>query len=64
MTVQMCLKCFVNFHAGDFSLHDAPWSGREVEIDSNQIEALIENNQCYTMKEIDNIPKISKSKSY
>ena len=39
---------FAKFHAGDFSLDDAPWLGRPVEVDSNQIETLIENNQCYT----------------
>ena len=30
--------------AGDFSLDDAQWSGRPVEVDSNQVETLIENN--------------------
>ena len=42
-------------------LDDAPWSGRTVEVDSDQIETLIENNQCYTMREIADILKISKS---
>ena len=37
-------KQFATFCAGDFSLDDAPWSGRLVEVDSNQIETLIENN--------------------
>ena len=49
------------FHAGDFSLDDAPRSGRPVEVDSDQIETLIENDQRYTMREITNILKISKS---
>ena len=44
--------------AEDFSLDDAPLLGRPVEVDSNQIETLIESNQCYT---IANILKISKS---
>ena len=47
--------------AGDFSLDDASQSGRCVEVDSDQIERLIENNQCYTMWEIAGILKISKS---
>ena len=34
---------------------------RRVEVDSNQIKMLIENNQCYTMWEIADILKISKS---
>ena len=38
----MCHKWFVKFCAGDFSLDDAPWLGRPVEVDSNEIETLIE----------------------
>ena len=41
VTDQICQKWFVKFH-GDFSLNDAPWSGRPVEVDSDQIETLIE----------------------
>ena len=47
--------------AGGFSLDDAPWSSRPDEVDSNQIETLIENNQHYTTQEIADILKISKS---
>ena len=61
VTDQTCQKWFAKFRAGDFSLDDAPWSGRPVEVDSDQIEILIENNQCYTMWEIADILKISKS---
>ena len=43
------------------SLDDAPQSGRPVEVDIDQIETLIENNQCYTTWEIADILKISKS---
>ena len=56
-----CQKWFVKFRAGDFSLDDAPQSGRPVEVDSDQIEALIENSQHYTKQEIADILKISKS---
>ena len=31
-----CQKWSVKFRAGDFSLDDAPQSGRPVEVDSNQ----------------------------
>ena len=61
VTDQMCQKWFVKFCAGDFSLDDVPQSGRPVEVDSDQIETLIENNQRYTMWEIADILKISKS---
>ena len=36
----------------EVSLDDAPWSGKPAEIDSDQIETLIEKNQHYTMWEI------------
>ena len=61
VTDQTCQKRFVKFSAGDFSLEDALHSGRPVEVDSNQIETLIENNQCYTTQEIADILEISKS---
>ena len=61
MTDRMCQKWFAKFCAGNFSLDDAPLSGRPVEVDSDQIETIIENNQCYTTWEIADILKISKS---
>ena len=44
VTHQMCQKWFAKFHAGDFSLDNAPQLGRPVEVDSNQIETIIENS--------------------
>ena len=38
---RMSLKWFAKFHAGDFLLDDAPWLGRPVEVDSDQIKTLI-----------------------
>ena len=55
------LKVVCKVLARDFSLDNAPWSGRPVEIDNNQIKTLVKNNQHYTMQEIANILKISKS---
>ena len=43
-----CQKWFAKFRAGDL-LNDAPRSGRPVEVDSDQIKTLLENNQHYTM---------------
>ena len=60
VTDRTCQKWFAKFHAGDFSLDDAPGSGRPVEVDSDQIEILTENNQRCTTEEIANILKISK----
>ena len=61
MSDRRCQKWFAKFRAGDFSLDDAPWLSRPVEVDSNHIETLIENDQCYTPWEIADILKISKS---
>ena len=51
----------MKFHAGDFSLDNTPESSKPVEVDSDQIETLIENNQCYTTWERANVLKIPKS---
>ena len=61
VTDQTCQKWFAMLCAGDFSLDDAPQLGRPVEVDSDQIKTLIENNQRYTTQETANILKISKS---
>ena len=37
-----CQTWFAKFHAENFSLDDTPRSGRPVQVDSNQIETLIE----------------------
>ena len=51
----------MKFHAGDFSLDNAPWTGRPVEVHSDQIETLPKNNQCHAPWEIPGVLKISKS---
>ena len=61
VTDRTCQKWFLKFRAGDFLLDHAPQLGRPVEVDSDQIETLIENNQHYTMREISDILKVSKS---
>ena len=40
VTDRSCQKWFAKFHARDLSLDDAPWSGRPVEVDSDQIKTL------------------------
>ena len=61
VTDRMCQKWFAKFHAGDFSLDAASRSGRPVEADSDQIETVTENNQCYATQEVADILEISKS---
>ena len=56
-----CVKSGLQFHARDFSLDDAPQLSRPVEVGSDQIETVIEKNERYTMLEIADILKISKS---
>ena len=61
VTDWMCQKWFAKFCAGDFSLDNAPWLGRPVEVDRDQMETLIGNNQCHTTQETAYIVKVSKS---
>ena len=61
VTDRMYQKWFVKFCARDFLLDDAPRSGRPVEVDSDQIETLTENNQRFSTWEIADILKMSKS---
>ena len=61
VTGGICQKRFVKFCVGGFSLDNAPRSGRPVEVDTDQIEKLTENNQRYMPQEIADILKISKS---
>ena len=61
ITDEMCQKWFAKFHPGDSSLDNGPQSGRPVGVDNNQVETLIENSQHYTIQEIANILRISKS---
>ena len=46
MTDQSYQKWSVKFQAGAFSMDGAPQSGRSVEADVNQNEALTETNKC------------------
>ena len=62
VTDRICQKWSAKFHAGDFSLDDAPRSRRPVEVGSDKIETLTENNQRYSMQEIADILKISNSR--
>ena len=61
VTDQTCQKWFAKFCAGDIFLDNTLQSSRPVEVDSDQIETLIENDQCYVMQKIADILKISKS---
>ena len=61
VTDRTCQKWFVKFHVGDFSLDNAPWLGRPVEVDNDQIETLIESSQHYSTQRIADILKMSKS---
>ena len=60
MTCWTCQKRFAKFPLDDLSLDNDSQLGRPFEIDGNQIERLIENSKCYTMKQVTDLPKISK----
>ena len=46
-TDQICQKSFVNFHARYFSLDNAPWLGRRVEVDRGEIKTYWEQSTLY-----------------
>ena len=54
-------RWFAKSRAGGFSLHHAPPPGRTGDVDSDQIEILIENNQCDATWEIADMFQIFKS---
>ena len=56
----VCQKRCVKFRV-HFSQDNAPLLGRPIEVYSDQIETLTEDNQCYIMRETADTLKISKS---
>ena len=61
VTDQVCQKWFAKFPARGFLLDGAPWLGRPVEVDSEQIETLAESSQHYTACEVANTLRTSTS---
>lgn len=49
---RQCQRWFTKFRAGNFDVNDAPRSGRPVEVDNDQIKALIEANPRSTTRDI------------
>ena len=52
LTERQCQNWFARFRSGDFDLKDAPRSGRPIEVDDDEIKAIIENNRRSTTREI------------
>ena len=61
MTDRICQKWLAKFCAGDFLLDDTLQSGGPVEVNSDQIKSLTENNQHHITWVIANLLKVSKS---
>lgn len=49
---RQCQYWFAKFRSGDFSLKDEPRSGRPVEVDDDQIKAIIDSDRHSTTREI------------
>ena len=56
-----CRNWFDKFRSGDFSLKDEQHSGRPNEVDDDQIKAIFESDRHLTVREIEEMLKISKS---
>lgn len=52
ITHSTCKNWFKRFRSGEFSLEDAPRSGRPSEIESDEIMAMITNDRHLTTQEI------------
>lgn len=52
---------FRRFRHGNVNCVDLPRSGRPTTVDDDQIRTLIENNPCYTIREMADVLRISKS---
>ena len=58
---RQCRNWFDKFRSGDLSLEDEQRSGRPNEVDDDQIKAIIESDRYVTVREIEEMLKISKS---
>ena len=52
LTERLCQNWFARFRSGDFDLKNASRFGHPTEVDSDKIEAMIENNQRSTTRKI------------
>ena len=59
---RQCRNWFDKFHSGDFSLKDEQHSGRPNEVDDDQIKAIIALDRQVTVREIEEMLKIPKSR--
>ena len=59
---RQCRNWFDNFRSGNFSLKDEPRSGRPNKVDDGQIKAIIEVDRHVTVREIEEMLKIPKSR--
>ncbi|XP_050480294.1 histone-lysine N-methyltransferase SETMAR-like [Bombus huntii] len=57
-------KWFARFKVGDFNLEDQERPGRPSTTDEDQVKTLVENNPCYTIRELAKILKISRSTTH
>ncbi|KAL1131026.1 hypothetical protein AAG570_012264 [Ranatra chinensis] len=61
VTERVCHKWFSRFRSGNFSVQDAPRSGRPTEINSDEEREMVDTNSRYTTRQIADILKITKS---
>ncbi|EZA52415.1 Histone-lysine N-methyltransferase SETMAR, partial [Ooceraea biroi] len=61
LKLRQCQNSFTKFRSADFNAKDAPRSGRPIEIDGDEIKALIDSNRRLTTREIAENLNISKS---
>ena len=60
VSLRVCYKWFSQFRSGNFSIEDAPRSGRPIVIENDELKQIVDQNPQFATKEIADIVNISK----
>jgi len=60
VSLSVCYKWFSKFRSGNFSIKDAPHSGRPTVIENDQLKQIVDRNPQFTTKEIADTVNVSK----
>jgi len=61
VSLRVCYQWFSKFRSGNFSIEDAPRSGRPTVIKNDQVKQIVDQNPQLTTRQIADIASVSKS---
>ena len=61
VSLRVCYKWFSKFRSGNFSIKDAPRSGRPTVIENDQVKQIVDQNPQFTTRQIADIVNVSKA---